>query len=150
MEEQPDSSKEFQFVFEDDSADLLFLKQFEILSVLKGDLQPILQFLDNATFSDVKENFPYQDEESLKLIKIMQMGIQYSLFTQKVLKKKAELCSQYALYEDLNYEKLKEFSKKQRRKIAELKKRLASYDETLDHFQKIRDKQDEHEIGEEI
>ena len=57
---------EFQFVFEDDSCDLQFLKHFEILSVLKGDLQPIMQFLENATYSEVKENFPYQEEETLK------------------------------------------------------------------------------------
>mmetsp|Transcript_9067 Transcript_9067/g.10260 ORF Transcript_9067/g.10260 Transcript_9067/m.10260 type:complete len:95 (+) Transcript_9067:19-303(+) len=85
------SNPEFKFVFEEDSADLQFLKHFEVLSVLKGDLQPIMQFVDNTTYSEVKENFPYQDEETLKLIKLIQMGMQYSIFTQKVLRKKAEL-----------------------------------------------------------
>ena len=40
------------------------------------------------------------------------MGVQYSLFLQKVLKKKAELSSQYAIFEEQNYDKLKEFSNK--------------------------------------
>ena len=70
----------------------------------------------------------------------MQMGIQYSLFIQKVLKKKAELWSQYANFEDQNYKKLKEFSKKQKKKIDELKDRLCSYDETLKHFETMRQK----------
>ena len=80
----------------------------------------------------------------------MQMGIQYSLFTQKVLRKKAELWSQYAQFEETNYEKLKHFSKKQKQKIAELKKRLTSYDETLKHFETLREKQEEDEVNEEI
>ena len=47
------SPSDFQFVFDSDSSDLLFLKHFEVLSVLKGDLHPVLQFLDNATYSEV-------------------------------------------------------------------------------------------------
>jgi hypothetical protein len=44
------ADNDFKFVFESESADLLFLKHFEILSVLKGDLQPIMDFVENATF----------------------------------------------------------------------------------------------------
>ena len=80
----------------------------------------------------------------------MQMGIQYSLFIQKVLKKKAELCSQYGQFEQLNYERLKEFSRKQKQKINELKHRLQSYDETLKHFETMRLKEEESEFREDI
>ena len=50
------SNSDFEFVFDGDSSDLLFLKHFEILSVLKGDLHPIMEFIENATYSEVKEN----------------------------------------------------------------------------------------------
>jgi len=43
-----------EFVFDKSSADLLFLKQTEVLSVLKGDFVPIQEFIDKATFDSVQ------------------------------------------------------------------------------------------------
>ena len=56
MTDQSSFCKQFsplEFVFDKPSSDLLFLKETEILSVLKGNLVPIQEFLDKATFDSI-------------------------------------------------------------------------------------------------
>ena len=112
-----DPPSHFSFKFHDASADLLYLKNFEILDVLKGDLDPILEFANRTCFDSVQQNFPYQEEDTMKAFRLLQMGAQYLvsndlLYTQQVAKKKAEMATAYTEYEKENYDKLKEFSEK--------------------------------------
>ena len=68
------TERDLTFLFEKGGADLTFLKHFEVLSVLKGNLAPISSYIDRAAFKSLVENFPYQDETNHKLQRLMQMG----------------------------------------------------------------------------
>ena len=69
----------------------------------------------------------------MKAFRALQMGAQYLLFTQSVMKKKAEMETVYAEFEEKNYEKLKVYGEKQRRKIRRLKEKLGQVEESVRH-----------------
>ncbi|CDW75591.1 UNKNOWN [Stylonychia lemnae] len=113
-----------EFMFEDREVDERFLHKLEVIGVLRGNLDPLTQYVDEIAYKNLDYKMrDHPDPTVGKMIKIQQLGVQYLLFLQELQKKKAEIHSQYSNYEKENAAKLKLFKKKQDEKIKDLERK---------------------------
>ena len=82
---QQDDLVDFDFILDNGKVDERFLSKFEILSVLRGDFDPINEYMDEICFKnlDYKLNQHKQAHLIRKLLKIQQMGNQLVYFKMK-------------------------------------------------------------------
>eukprot|EP00347_Sterkiella_histriomuscorum_P014863 403359236 len=125
-QQQPKQTKQedFKFIFEDREVDEKFLHKFEVISILKGNLDPLTQYVDEIAYKSLDYKMKDHPDPTIgKLLKIQQLGIQYLLFLQELQKKKAQVNQQFSFYEKENIEKLKTFKQKQEAKLKELERK---------------------------
>ena len=67
------------------------LHKFEVLSILKGNLDPLEYFTHEVAYKNLDYKMTGVDAQVGKLIKLQQLGVQYLLFRQKLNHRKANV-----------------------------------------------------------
>ncbi len=81
-----------EFILEDHDVDEGFLHYFEILSVLKGNLDPTFQYVQEVAYKNLDYKLSLiEDPNVAKVIKTQQLGVQYLVYLLELGKQKQKL-----------------------------------------------------------
>lgn len=116
------------------------VEKTDISRILQGDLRDLNGCLEELAYTELEKD-PYlsTSADAHKLMKVMQFGLQYLLFTQSVLKHNLTKASEAVKTEKVHLERLGKVSQHQKRKLKKLESELDRLDQRAHHYDMMSD-----------
>ena len=116
------------------------VEKAEVGRILQGDLRDLNNCLEDLAYTDLEKD-PYlsTSQDAHKLMKVMQFGLQYLLFTQSVLKHNLTKIDESVKTEKVHVERLGKVSQHQKRKLKKLEAEIDRLDQRAHHYDMMSD-----------
>lgn len=116
------------------------IEKADIGRILQGDLRDLNNCLEELAYTELEKD-PYlsTSQDAHKLMKVMQFGLQYLLFTQSVLKHNLTKADEAVKTEKVHLERLGKVSQHQKRKVKKLEAELDRLDQRAHHYDMMSD-----------
>ena len=128
----PSVEDDFQFILEDKEMDEGQLHSFEVLQILKGDLEPLNLYTEDIAYNNLDyKMIDLNDPQVGKLIKTQQLAAQYLKYKLDLNQKKTQMFHEFTQKECQNEAQLKQFKSKQDEMLHDLERRNENADYLL-------------------